>query len=392
MLSNLPRRIALWQQQGLIDEATAARLIEFENNQNSRSWVVFGIAGVGITALLAGIISVVAANWADIPSQIKIASYFALQIVAGLVFVRNEAKPGLVREASLTVFALLFWAGIALFAQLYNLVGESWQSILLWSALAFPAALYAESKLLCSLWCITLLYGVGSWTEISVIHASVLHDDGEPFRRACVALSVPVLLTALSILGRHVGIVRTQLFNAGVFWGIGALLPVLTPLANIAWCHSEGLPAGANPAYLLIPWGAVAFAITVSLSRAQVSATTRTATSLLFLSLAAYATVPALVATKEYFPDTLGQILGALGFLIVWTIAAAAAALGSLKRLYDVATAIIAIRFIVIYFEVFGSLSYTGIGLIISGVVIITVAVYWNRLRQIFLRTVEGRN
>lgn len=59
-----------------------------------------------------------------------------------------------------------------------------------------------------------------------------------------------------------------------------------------------------------------------------------------------------------------------------------AAAAASMKRLFDIASFVIAARFIVIYFEVFGDLSTTGIGLIVSGAVILAVAFIWNRGRQ----------
>lgn len=392
MLFNLPNRIELWRQQGLIDEGTAARLLAFEESGNSRSWVVFGIAGIGITALIAGVVSTLAANWAQISPAMKLFGYFILQIGTGLLFVRNEPKQGIVRETILTVFALLFWAGIALFAQLYNLVGESWESALLWSALALPAVLYAESKMLCSLWCVTLLGGVALWAFGNPLIGPFLHKEHEIFFRTCSALSVPVVLTSLVILGHNFGIVRPQLFAAGSFWGIGSLLFILTPIANIAWIHSTGLPVGASPTHLLIPWVAVACAAVASFTRGRVPIATRTATSFLFVSLAVYATVPALFPTAITFPGVYGQIMGATGFIIVWIIAAVAAALGSLKRFYDIATVAIAIRFIVIYFEAFGSLSQTGIGLIISGVLIIVVAIYWNRLRVRFLRALERGN
>jgi hypothetical protein len=110
----------------------------------------------------------------------------------------------------------------------------------------------------------------------------------------------------------------------------------------------------------------------------------------MFLAAATYLTIPALCDVSYLFPKPLNQVLGAVGFLVVWGLAATAAALASMKRLFDFASFVIALRFVIIYFEVFGSLTTTGIGLIISGGVIITIAIYWNKLRDLVTKRLIG--
>jgi hypothetical protein len=102
---------------------------------------------------------------------------------------------------------------------------------------------------------------------------------------------------------------------------------------------------------------------------------------------AIYLSSPFIIAPSVLKSTWLSDVCGAAGFIAVWAAAAAAAAAASMKKLFDIASFVIAIRFIVIYFEVFGSLSMTGIGLIISGAVIIGIAILWNRGR----RTVTSR-
>jgi uncharacterized membrane protein len=390
MITNLKNRVELWEKNGVIDRPTSERIIEFERSKNSRPWVVFGIAGIGITALISGIISIVAANWAEISTPVKIAAYFALQLGAGALFLKHERSEGLWREVSLAVFALIFWAGIGLFSQVYNLKGETWQAILLWAALALPATLYAQSRMLCSLWCIALLCAVGFWASDYRVSSW-----STSFARGCIAATAPVLLSSLAIFGHYHGLIRDQLRRAAIQWGIGSIMLIGVPLANTWWDspsyrYIAREPLGQNVWFILIPWGAVAWAILVSLSRPSLSAALRSSSAAMFLAAATYLTIPALCDVSYLFPKPLNQVLGAVGFLVVWGLAATAAALASMKRLFDFASFVIALRFVIIYFEVFGSLTTTGIGLIISGGVIITIAIYWNKLRALVTKRLIG--
>jgi hypothetical protein len=53
---------------------------------------------------------------------------------------------------------------------------------------------------------------------------------------------------------------------------------------------------------------------------------------------------------------------------------------------------VIALRLVVVYFEVFGSLAVTGVGLVFSGGLMIVSALYWNRLRVHTARWFTGGN
>ena len=63
----------------------------------------------------------------------------------------------------------------------------------------------------------------------------------------------------------------------------------------------------------------------------------------------------------------------------------------SMKRLFDIASFVIAVRFIVVYFEFLGSHSLTGVGLIISGAVIVGIGILWNRGRRSVSHTLGER-
>jgi uncharacterized membrane protein len=75
------RKLEAWYKAGLIDRATADRITEYED-QNSRPLALWAIIGIGALAIGLGLISVVAANWDDIPGMLRLAIHFALLIAA----------------------------------------------------------------------------------------------------------------------------------------------------------------------------------------------------------------------------------------------------------------------------------------------------------------------
>ena len=83
------------------------------------------------------------------------------------------------------------------------------------------------------------------------------------------------------------------------------------------------------------------------------------------------------------------DVVGCFLFLLPWASAAAVAAAMERKRLFDLAALVIGIRFIVVYFQVFGSLAVTGVGLIISGSVILGIAYLWYRYRGNVARAIR---
>ncbi len=387
MLVNLQKRLRVWREHEIISERELQKILEFEGSQSSKSSVSFGIAGIGVIALVTGVISVIASNWEHVGDAMKIGGYFFLQIAAGALFIRHEQKKGLVREVALAIFALLFWAGIGLFNQIYNLSGTWWQAMLFWVCLALPATIYSNSKMLCSMWCVTVLATSVVWCGESVIDGSKL-SEGESLGLYGIVFATATILAAFGIGADARGFIREPLRLASITWGLGFLLIAGTLFANSLWASfasqpslpgQGGFPLVANIRALLLPWAAFGIAIFASLNRPQVPVRVRKATAVLFLAVALCISIPAVIPLSAIFTPVALRVLGAAAFIAVWTAAAAAAATASMKRMFEIASFVIAMRLIVISFEVFGSLATTGIGLTISGAVIIGVAILWNR-------------
>lgn len=382
MIINFNRRVQEWQNAGVIDSETSERIRAFEARREGRSWVVFGIAAVGVVALLTGITSIVAANWDFISGRTKLASYFVLQALIGLLFLRSEHRPGVWRELCLITFACAFMAGIGLVGQTYNLSGPWWETLSFWLLLALLPACFAQSRPLPLLWSIGSLLAVLLW----LFEAT---PSPEATSVGC-ALAAPYVLICASLGATVLGVLRHEFRSSLIITGVGALLVPEALLGDFAWNNLERAFPGS--AYLLIPWAAALTASVLSVARRSVPARLRATTAALMLLAVAYLTLPQLLAPSSLVGSPVGELIGAIGFMAVWSLAAAAAALASMRYLFNIASFVLATRIVVAYFQVFGSLTTTGIGLVVTGLFIISVALLWNRGRRALRTVITGES
>lgn len=358
------KQLETWRDAGLISAEQLQLILQFEARQPRKSWGVWGVLGIGVTAVITGVVSVIAANWDAIGDYTKLVSYFLLQVGLSALLFRRRNNPGYVRELLITGCALFVLAGIGLIGQVFHLRSDGWQGLLLWLVLVLPLSLLAEGNLLPYLW-------VGSAWGTSWIWAESFRHLPEA-SRWWMASAVPVLFAALGLLGSPDSpLVRFR--SACRVWGFVGLCTAGSLLANITW--KEGLNDGDATVGIAMFWGCSLLGLLATQRKLSISATARLWLSALFLITALGCSAPMLVSTWR------SDVVGALFFLAIWSAAAGAAAATAQRRLFDLATVVIALRFVVIYFEVFGSLAATGFGLIVSGGVIIGIALLWHRLR-----------
>lgn len=384
MWISFEKRLRAWVDNGLLTEDSAARIAAFERTRSGSHWGPYAIVGIGATALLTGLLSLVAANWESLSDTVKLGLYFSLQGGLGVLVARYEGKSGAPREACLALFAFAFLLGIALIGQLYHLSGPAYETLGFWLLLAFGPTCIANSGLLPIVWCLTALWAGGQWGVESL-------GIGSEFGRWCVVAALPFLMAAVGLWfdGQSLGSGRFRSSLKGV--GLGSLMVIATPWLNSAVASGEDLVGeGGDVSYLVIPWLAVVAGVVASLRRERNAQFPRRLTAALLLVLAAWLTVPVVYPLKLVLSPVMLEILGAVAFLSVWAVAAAASARAGWRRLFDVCTLVIGARFVVVYFEVFGDMTMTGIGLIISGTVMLCAGLAWVRLRAPFERLLSG--
>lgn len=374
----LQGRIERWLEAKVIDRETADRILRFEDEQPSASWVLYGISGLGVVVMLTGLISIIAANWDDISSTTKLVGYFFSLTVLGWLVVRRSGIPGVVRECLITAFGLYVLAGIGLVGQIYNLESDGYSAIFFWLTIILPIALLAENRLLSNLWFLGLALALSIWTfDFRGIDGFI--------DRTFISLGIPYFILGV---GYGLGHLFPEKFaRAGRLWSYAAILLFFAAIGNIAWAtgnlHAHRIDLGSWP---LVSWTGVACALLgVALRKIQPSK---------ILTYAVCTTVAS--SALLILPPLIGEIgkheiFGCALFIVAWSGAAAVAAAIHRRRLFDFSAMVIGIRFIVVYFEVFGSLAATGIGLILSGGVILGIAYMWHRYRGTVARAIQER-
>ena len=225
-MAHLDKKISRWVEQGLLSRAQADAIIAFENREPGSNWAVVGVAGIGIVALLTGVVSVIAANWWAIAPAIKLLLYFAIQCALAGAFVGTSKNNSFAREVFLLLNQLFVLAGIGLIAQIYNLYGDGWQALALWLTLVLPLTLQAKWKLACHLWFIGLIAAVAIWL-FSTAHEAEVRSN------LIYALAICNFVFALCINKPYK--LSSGFSDSGVFWCLLVFLCMITLGAVVAW-------------------------------------------------------------------------------------------------------------------------------------------------------------
>jgi uncharacterized membrane protein len=362
---SLDSRLDAWVAAGLLDLATADAIRAFEGKRE-RPVARWAIAGLGLLAVLLGIVLVISANWDLIPGLVKLAGHMALLLATAAVHWWSRNERPRVAEGALFLFAGLVLAGIALQSQLYQLTGPVWHALLLWLAIAGPALLVGGTTRLTG-----LTFAAMALIGPAVMAADTI-DAGGPWRLAQgAAMAVPALLIALSIAlpGRR-GF-RLALREAGIVTILAG-----ASLVHFAWASNIRPEQAADNAVRLIP--------PVLASIAAIAIGWRRPRELprsLLLPLLVGPPLAFALALAIPHPDAMAsRLVGIAAFMALWSTIARAAAAEGWTSLFGVAIAAIGLRIFIVYIELFGSLAATGGGLIVGGVLLVGLSWLWHRL------------
>jgi len=366
----LARKLAEWQEAGLLSADAAAAILAHETRQ-SRPYALYILGGLGALTIALGLVAIVASNWEAIPGGVKLAFdlLLAAALAAGVLAVDRRGIDWL-RESLIGLYAGFVLASIGLVSQVYHLGGATWQAMLLWTGLTAPLVTRARGSGLATAWIIGLHI-----TYYLVLVALFEHrSDAEALGLGLAGLP-PLLCLAVA---SSPGVTRSRPGFARAFasigWGEGL---VMASGATFAWYDQ---PFRTDRDGLLIA-AAIALGITglvaaraPALARGHAAAVSPIRALLVLITLIGYGSL-------AFGADDL-DLVGALAFLILWGGVAWVGLATHDSRLVSSATALLGIRLIVIYFEVFGSLLDTGLGLITGGLLTIGLTWLWARKRR----------
>lgn len=367
------RKLKAWQQAGLIDADTAARIRVWES-AHARPVGVWAIIGLGALMIGLGIVSVVAANWDAIPGEVRLSIHFAL--MAGLAGFLWWRLPGTVLNDYFSD-GLLFIAaviGLTFFAhvgQVYQTSSPLWQPLLAWLVIFSPLLLlFGRGWPIAAMWVAGVL-GT-AWAHADDYHSGFLFDG-----RHGAAPDHPVIYWGLiccppMIVAAFAAAMRDRSARPA-FWRLIEQLALVAILAGLSifivarsWGDADRSDLGSIAIHSLALVAAAAAIFAARRSRSgQATAAILAIGALVHLGGRAISTVE-------------GPWIGTLLFLMLWGAVAGGSLWAGWRRIFQAAIGLIALRIIVLSFELTDLLG-GGFGLILSG--LFAMAVAWATIR-----------
>jgi uncharacterized membrane protein len=368
-------KLAEWQRAGLLTAEAAARIREYEGHQ-TRPYLLYAVGGLGALTIVLGLVAVIASNWESIPGGVKLAVdlLLAAALAIGLVIVDRRGIDWL-RETLIALYWGHVLASIGLISQVYHLGGATWQALLVWTGLTFPLVTRSRSDGLATLWVLALHI-----TYFMALEPLAAGPASEGLIAGLVGLA-PLLCLAVAT-SSTITRARPNFHHAfaGLGW-LGAL--AMTSAASFAFYDSP-MRDEFFDSFALATAIAAAIVVFLMVRAVRLVGGHREAVLPLRVLLALFIVfgyAPILLATGKQ------ELLGALVFIALWAVVAWFGYATHNARTLSLATAIIGVRLIAVYFEVFGSLMDTGLGLISGGLLTVALAWFWaNKRRELASR------
>lgn len=367
------RKIAQWHDAGVIDAATRDRLLAWEA-AHARPLALWAVWGIGALAIGLGLVSIVAANWEEIPGLVRLAVHLAL--IAGLLAAMFWREQRLARKSPWAIEALVFTAaalGLTFFGhvgQVYQTSTPLWQPLAVWLVLFAPLMLLmgrswpnAMAVLGGMVWCAwdyaTAMTGYGAERDPGTMWLAWLGT--------VVALPVAFALAGGWMRARSLRPdFWRQLEQLALAYAV-ALASLACAVASAGGFGEAGLLAGGTASFAA---GMVAALTGIAHYAVRPGVSGRMAATIITEAGIA-------IAMATLVDDT--TVRAALVFFVLWAGIAAAALAAHWRGVFQLAVGVIALRLIILSFELAGDLLTSGFGLILSGVMILGVA--WAAVR-----------
>jgi len=391
------RNLKAWQAAGLIDGATAARIRAYEA-EHTRPYALWAVVSLASLSIGLGIISLVAANWAMLSPMLRLSLHGILLAALALVIAtiadtgnsrsRPKVAPALL-DATLLVFALLGLAFLGHLGQIYQISAPTWQSVALWLLLFAPVLLALGQG-----WPSAILLVGGSITL-----AWLRLDDPVGLTHSNPAIISPIIILrsaecaapALFLPLATWRFAKAPSSSRANFWhNIATLAQTYVVLATSllvitgsfdAWHDND--PTSTIRTALLAISATLALAAFLQWRLEPLAQSNPLPTATPSAPYASLLSLSALAATAIY-PLSGRPLASGLLFLALWAGIAACALFSSHRSLYQSATAIFALRLIILSFEATGGLLLSGLGLILGGILILVIAWAAWRLSRAF--------
>ena len=350
-----------WVNAGVIDNATAARIMQFESTRGGLNFgnALFGLGGL---AIFLGIAAIIGVNWASIPASIKIGIHTLINGGAGFALYRlvGQNKHPVVQQWLTGLLAGLTLTFIALVGQIYQTQEPAWKALAFWLLITTPFWLaLARTRTLVQLWIGAFLatYFAYIAEHTDTFQSVVMMTSLLPFGMIAAGQHIrlrmlrPLTLQQISYTGFALIVVGSSM--AQFFWRDGSMMRPTAVENAILW-----------RTFFVTMIAAVALAV---MRRRKMLIDMPSILDLLLVVSVIISFAPILL------PHGHWAVFGAIVVMAYWALCGWAGFQAGYPRALELATTLIALRLVIVYIEVFGSLLQTGVGLIVSGVLMIAL-------------------
>lgn len=366
-MPRLEKSLKEWLSHGFISEAQADLIRNHERTKPESSWVLSGLLTLGAIIIGIGIISLIAANWIEIPNAIKLGGDFV--ILAGLAWLTLcswESQKLIQFDVLLLFFIVFCLASIGLISQVFHSDGKLYQALMFWSFITLPAAAMARKWLVPFFWLGAFLAAIACTALDSPVLEPIFHQS-----LSAVSMATTLLCATFTVLSENMAS-DFSLTRAFRRWTL-IQIPLALLISESMW-RSYTRPTETNfvtshvPGYL--------FAVFAIIGIWQ-SKKYRTLQKLLLISTIAMFLVPFHFPLLEARP----ALAYATTTILVLGLLAVFLASQKERKLFQWILFFMAVRFLVLYFQALGGLATTGGGLILSGGLIIGLTIIWNKYK-----------
>ncbi len=379
------KKLKEWVGAGLLTDAQADAIHAYEEDKKGGRFGR-GLIGLSLFAILVGVLSLIAANWHDIPGGVKIGVHAALNAGIGCfaIWALRRGKT-LWSEGAGVAFLGLTFTLIILIGQVFQLTGTLGGAALFWLVITLPFFLLVSRTYMT-----VVPWMLGFLATFGMVVGENIEFLPEKYRPAFVAGLCALLPLALigdgtiDLFKRLRPVLADVALRAGLLLsaGFASISMAFWPANMYGVIRHNLLPVSHG--LVILGAGIAAMLLHAALHkfyRAQPAM--RHGARFAFLGLFGFI-APLMV------PLGSGHIAPALVFIAYWVAVGWIAQNMHYMRIISLAIALIAIRIFMIYVEVFGSLMDTGLGLICGGAVMLALIYGARRLNKRLKKKVAG--
>ncbi len=367
----LQKKLNEWLENGIINLDTYNAILDYEKNLSLKNKNLF-LSSLFIIAYVSigiGILSMIAANWEEIPTLIKFFVILSFHVFIAFLILKFENKINL-KEGLLLLFQFLFLGEIALTTQVFHLEGKWQYALFFWGFLMiFPTTLtnFTFSPLLnifvLHLSITLILLDFTKWKEL---HPIIFY----------IFFSYIMILVLFEIL--------TKIFKKENFKNASNIYTIAFYFISLLWLQIQWYinfkDLGSN-LFLFLNLLLIFISFFLFFINYKIMFINDKTLLLSFISVFLLIIVNYSLGSSHIFKlELTKKILGTLLFLVLMILSSYIVLKFRILWLFHFFVFMILLRIWTIYIEIFKNLTYTGIGLSFFGLFILISIFFYKKI------------